>query len=685
MLTPGELSDALRPPPVARTSSLAGMRARLLVLALFALAVLALALPPRLADLAAFSTPDEQTWMGRSRRFEQALTRGDLADTYQSGHPGVTTMWLTIATSRATELVQPWRAPILAGEDSGGAVASARVGFGLVASLGLVVMVLLAWRVWGGVVAMLAAILLAWDPLLIAHARVVQLDSLVTTFMGIAVLAGVVRWHAGGGWGYLLLAGLASGLAALTKAPAAVLIAGLPLIALLGEMPEGQGGWQGRLAPRLRDLLLVAAVAGVVAFALWPALLVEPVDTFRRMVQFQVETGGSPHENGNYFMGRPVEDPGPLFYPVAFAFRATPLLCLGLLAALGRIAARRPGRRPLLALLLFGLLFGLAMTAGAKKFDRYLLPAFPPLDVAAAVGLAGVAGLLPGALGRRQLAAPVLAIAGLGLQGAAGLPLHPYYLAYYNPLVGGPEVAPRVLLVGWGEGLDQVVRALNARPDAEGLVVTSWYGADYSRYFRGRMVDLAGGTSVSFDYHVFYISQYQRGVFPESTNRCLQAGPELIVRINGIEYAWMCRGNRPDPSQMAVARPANFGEVLQLEGYTLLASRAKPGEALKVVLFWRLLRPTDVDYQGFSHLVDAKGERVAQRDLRLGGRVMPTSHWPIGDISPQIYEIEIKPGTPPGSYSLLVGAYQLETGQRLELVGEPGNAVRIDGLTVDPS
>ncbi len=42
---------------------------------------------------------------------------------------------------------------------------------------------------------------------------------------------------------------------------------------------------------------------------------------------------------------------------------------------------------------------------------------------------------------------------------------HPYYLSYYNPLLGGGAVAQRTLLIGWGEGMDQAGAWLREQPD----------------------------------------------------------------------------------------------------------------------------------------------------------------------------------------------------------------------------
>jgi hypothetical protein len=64
-----------------------------IVLGLFVLALLPCALA-----LGDFVTIDEASkWFARSERFQQALLVGDYVNTNQTGHPGVTTMWLGTA------------------------------------------------------------------------------------------------------------------------------------------------------------------------------------------------------------------------------------------------------------------------------------------------------------------------------------------------------------------------------------------------------------------------------------------------------------------------------------------------------------------------------------------------------------------------------------------------------------
>jgi hypothetical protein len=193
------------------------------------------------------------------------------------------------------------------------------------------------------------------------------------------------------------------------------------------------------------------------------------------------------------------------------------------------------------------------MTFGAKKFDRYLLPAYAPLDLVAAMGWL-TAGSLAKAnrwLQRRSdglarlagAAIPALAVAG---QFSAAAPAFPYYLSYYNPLLGGTPKASEVMMIGWGEGLDQAARYLNTKPHAERLRVSTWFwNGTFSYFFKGESIpgrftpDSAGRIQwLTSDYCVLYINQRQRGRLPpELLDYTDRLTPVMVVRIQGLEYA----------------------------------------------------------------------------------------------------------------------------------------------------
>jgi hypothetical protein len=64
---------------------------------------------------------------------------------------------------------------------------------------------------------------------------------------------------------------------------------------------------------------------------------------------------------------------------------------------------------------------------------------------------------------------------------------------------------------------------------------------------------------------------------------------------------------------------------------------------------------------------------LGQVDSQPGGGRRPTSLWHAGDVVGDLYDIPIKPDTPPGTYELQTGMYELATLQRLpvRVAGRP--------------
>src|SRR5439155_17634837 len=172
----------------------------------------------------------------------------------------------------------------------------------------------------------------------------------------------------------------AFGLAILSKTSSLMAAPMLVAIALVGAV-NSYARERRSVLPSLKSLTVDALIGAgctiAVWIALWPAMWVAPIETLRRVLDFTVANSSTPPEAGNFFFGAVVDDPGPLFYPVALAFRTTPLACLGLSLLVGRTALR--GRNPRAWWLAGGLLacsafFLLEASGSPKKFDRYALP-----------------------------------------------------------------------------------------------------------------------------------------------------------------------------------------------------------------------------------------------------------------------------------------------------------------------
>jgi hypothetical protein len=553
--------------------------------------VLAASLFLRLAALDAFTTTDEPLWHYRSGEFSRALDTDEWQYTYQSGHPGVVTMWLGVIAQRVPWLQEPLpgiddgirRLMRLPAPASGTGIPSLTLGarrlVAVVTWLGILALYSLLRRLFGARIALFGTTLVSLDPFFLAHSRFHHLDGLLATFVMVSVASLLVYQFRGRRVGYLLLSAAAAALATANKSPGILLApwagAALLLPAFFAPAPK-----------RRRELLLGAgalalwgAVAALLFYAIWPSMWLRAGWTLQQVFDVAVKYAGTPHENSNYFWGAVRPDPGPAFYPVAWAFRSTPLVWLGL-AVLALAWKERSHRGPMLMILLLVLPFVGAMTVGDKKFDRYLLPVFPLLDIFAAAGWVALAQWLAtrGSLTWRQRC-PGLLAAGVAVASFALIwPTRPYYISYYNPIVGGSEIAPQVLLVGWGEGLDRAAVYLNGKPDAGELVVCSWNPSELGNSFVGSIVD----GRIEFcpsepDYYVFYRNLLQRDLVPEISSRFVGVKePDFVARVNGIDYAWVYANTMYSEAEqqildhiLAQADPAR--DVIVLDGNAYLA------------------------------------------------------------------------------------------------------------------
>ena len=125
--------------------------------------------------------------------------------------------------------------------------------------------------------------------------------------------------------------------------------------------------------------------------------------------------------------------------------------------------------------------------------------------------------------------------------------------------------------------------------------------------------------------------------------------------------------------------PVTLGGQIGLLGYELPEASVRPGERLSVGLVWRSETEVATGYTVFVHLVDASGTIVAQQDRppQADGAPYPTDLWLPGEVVVDEYTLAIPLDAPAGEYSLRVGLYLPESGQRLSVPGTADNAVTL--------
>ena len=581
--------------------------------------VIVAALTLRLLGLNQFIAADELRWVCRALNFGQALATGALANTFQTGHPGVLTMWagsLTVpaatapaalATCAATDAAT---APSAVGASELAGLADVlwrmRVGIALLNTALLAASYLLVRRVLGPLAALFGLILLAFDPFFLAHSRVLHLDALLSGLLLVSVLALLAAFLPSArrpahetprppSTLFLILSGAVAGVA-LTQKVAAVFVLPWAALALawltwrsLDPAHRDLGAW-------LRALLrhgLVWAVAFIVAiFVVWPAAWAAPAATMRGVIDKAASEGGSPHQAGQFIDEEIVDDPGAFMYVLALLFRASPWLFVGVpLGAWAGWRARRGSnaRVAVGGLLAFALLFAALIAFSPKKFDRYLLPIFPPLDLVAGVGLAAVASFrvrprssASSSEKGRHIGLPLQEALALALvaavQLALVLPYAPYYLTYYNPLLGGGPAATRWLLVGWGEGYDQAARFLNQRPTAQRQTAVRGV-SQFAPLYIGETRSAPGYRPYQTRFVVLYLNEIQRRRNEGLIQRYYD-NPDAkllhVVTLNGIDYAWVYENTTANAPLAVIEAERRPGDAFVVNGDSLAADRLPP-------------------------------------------------------------------------------------------------------------
>jgi Dolichyl-phosphate-mannose-protein mannosyltransferase len=396
------------------------------------------------------------------------------------------------------------------GNDLPRLLASARAMIALLgAACGLLVF-FWARSLFGPVGALLATVLYAFCPLLLAHGGLATSDMAATLGFLAATLTGWRLLHRVTP-ARVLLAGLAWGGLALAKfsAPLFAVMFGAMLVlrclrhpalpVLFGPRPTRVRGGRavGVLAMAALAALLIAWITIWAAYGFrfdglcsaggynhpwadygtglavrvtgWArALHLLPDAWLQGFAHTLFFAGGRPA----FFMGEYSTHGWLAFFPVGFALKTTlPALALLALAAVA-LARQKSARRwyRLAPLLVFLVIYGAVMLTSRLNIGvRHLLPLYPVLYL-----LAGAVVWLP----RRRWGATVLAILLAG-HAAASLSIRPHYLAYFNPLLGGPEHGYEHFVdssLDWGQDLPGLKRwlATHARDEKTYL---SYFGS----------------------------------------------------------------------------------------------------------------------------------------------------------------------------------------------------------------
>jgi Dolichyl-phosphate-mannose-protein mannosyltransferase len=338
---------------------------------------------------------------------------------------------------------------------------------------------LLVWiaarRMFGLTTAITATILLILEPNVLANGALVMTDIPSTCTLFFAVF-GFYLWVRNRTAPFLLLAGLATGLALLAKHSGVLAIPILCLLAIADPyiQPENE---RPPSSMALRNLLAVVAICALAMGIVWagygmqlapkglqPGLLPQPY-----LQGFAAALALTNHAAPVFTLGNIYQHTPWFFVPLNFAIRSTAAFLIMIpLAAFGASFLIQQHRRQFLFLLLpAGIYLVVCLHAESIGGIRHLLPMLPFLLIVVAAGCV--------ALAQRVRWVPYAVICLIVLHAASSLHASPNYLSYANEFWGGPTKAYQYLpAIDLGQGYPQARDYVQRHPANPCWLLTGW-------------------------------------------------------------------------------------------------------------------------------------------------------------------------------------------------------------------
>ncbi len=121
------------------------------------------------------------------------------------------------------------------------------------------------------------------------------------------------------------------------------------------------------------------------------------------------------------------------------------------------------------------------------------------------------------------------------------------------------------------------------------------------------------------------------------------------------------------PTRAPSPDDAVLGGQVRLAEAALSPTPARAGQPVTLTLTWQAERRPDADYQVLIHVLDAAGREVGNFDGPPLAGAYPTSWWDAGEVVTDTHTFQAPRA--PGRYTVQVGLYRLDTGERLAVTG----------------
>ena len=310
-------------------------------------------------------------------------------------------------------------------------------------------------------VGIMAVLILAFLPPFVAHGKIAGIESPLALFFTLTVYFFLRGIKTGNQLKYLL-SGIVCGVALATKFTSILLFVLVFLIFFLAKRQE--------LAKKREitiplGVIFFPVVAVFTFVALWPWLWSSP---FSQLMENLTFYQGYSEWIREMFLGKIVLPPS--YYFLLYFLVTTPLLILVFLISFFHKLVKEKTFYLIVLALWLGVPFLWSFSGIRADGIRYVYPIYPPLSLVAAIGFFHIADTFPLRRYKRMIGYLFSSLV-VGYLVVTCLIIHPYYLDYYNEIVGGPKNVYRrkwFEIGWWAEGVHEAMEYVmkKAGPDA---------------------------------------------------------------------------------------------------------------------------------------------------------------------------------------------------------------------------
>ena len=427
-----------------------------------------------------FINGDAYHWKERGYEFGSAIMSLNLKDTAVTYHPGATLLWSQFVANKTYSIFN--RLYFHNSLDPKELFLFnhflQKLSLVIITSVLITLVFHLLKRYLGKKAAILCVLLILLEPFYLALSRAIHTDVLLSLFMFVSLIYFygslrfptklesytkkkkiILRWRDA------VFTGVFMGLAMATKSSA--LFLGLFFFGITVFYSI-----KSKNSLYFKNFLVMVFSSFLIFAIVWPAVIAAPVSTLNSYL-FQGIKGVALEEgHGHIWFGQETLNPGMSFYPVILIGRYSLVLIFlalgGLLYLLKNKNKLDPKLKGFLYInLIYFFAYLLMITVVSKKLDRYSLPLIFSLAVFATYYLDKI-------LSKTILYSGVILF--IIARFVLFLGIHPSYLAYYSPIIGGVEGGKNIIEPKWMVGYDKVAKYFNSKDKPESINVAI---ADY--------------------------------------------------------------------------------------------------------------------------------------------------------------------------------------------------------------